>query len=86
MGPILGLPGLPHLGVSQRAQHYCRIYELQWRASWRTGAPQRISAITLGKSQVLDDGGGLTAVVILSFFFFLSSFYNFWLWLIRAEK
>lgn len=72
MGPILGLPGLPHLGVSRRAQEYCRIYELQWRASWGTGAPQLISAITLGKPQVLDDGGGLTAVVILVFFFSLS--------------
>lgn len=71
MGPILGLPGLPHLGVSRRAQEYCRIYELQWRASWGTGAPQLISAITKKKKktpQDLDDGGGLTAVVILVYF------------------
>lgn len=84
MGPILGLPGLPHLGVSQRAQQYCRIYELQWRASW-DWSTQLISAITLGKPQVLDDDGGLTAVVILRIFF-SPPFYNFWLWLTRTEK
>lgn len=87
MGPIPGLPGLPCLRISWRAQPYYRFYEPQWRAFWGEGrAPQIISAVTLGKPQVWSDDGGLRLWPPEVFLLSPPPFYNLLLWLIRAEK